>query len=156
MEKEIASKNQSKRDLYYEEAQSLFITGMKLSNIVNIIPVTRRTLSSWKRLGQWQRKRELVTEHPRLIGEALRGLVKQKVKSLLDNKEDINLSTVDELNKIISLIDRLQEQCWDERAAIVEVMGRFGDFARRQVGEKKELQMLARLMEKFFEEMEEP
>ncbi len=156
MDKEISNKKKSKRDLYYEEAQSLYVTGMNLSQIVKILPVTRQTLSSWKRLGHWQRKRELVTEHPRLMSEALRGLVKQKVKVLLDNQEDISLSTVDELNKIISLIDRLQEQCWDERAAIVEVMSRFGDFARRQVGEKKELQLLARLMEKFFEEMEEP
>lgn len=156
MERKNADSKKSKRDLYYEEAQSLYITGMKLSHISDLLPVARCTLSSWKKLGQWQRKKDLVTEHPRLMGEALRGLVKQKVKSLLDKREVINLGTVEELNKIICLIDRLQEQCWDERAAIVEVMGRFGDFARRQVGDKKELEMLARLMEKFFEEMEEP
>ena len=155
MKKKVTAKKKSKRDLYYEEAQSLYVAGMKISNIAEMLPVTRRTLSNWKSLGHWERRRELVTEHPKLISEALRGLVKQKVKALLENMEEINLSRVDELNKIISLIDRLHEQCWDERAAIVEVMGRFGDFARRQVGEKRELQGLARLMEKFFRAVEE-
>lgn len=154
MENNKPKKRENKRDLYYEEAQSLFITGMKLVDISRIMPVKARTLSSWKKLGHWQRKMELVTEHPKLIGEALKGLVKKKVTKLLKDPEGINLSSVDELNKIISLIDRLKEQCWDERAAIVEVMSKFGEFARRQVGEKKELQVLARLMEKFFQETE--
>jgi hypothetical protein len=52
------------------------------------------------------------------------------------------------------LIDRLEEQAWDERAAVVEVMSLFGNFARRQVEEKEELQYLVTLMKKFFEEME--
>ena len=95
-----------------------------------------------------------MAEHPKLIGEALKGLVKQKVKTLLGNKDELNSSNIEELNKLISLIERLEEQSWDERAAVVEVMSLFGDFARRQVGEKEELQLLAKLMEKFFEEME--
>ncbi len=154
MDKKGAKKRKSKRDLFYEEAQSNYITGMELAEIEKILPVTRRTLSTWKTLGHWQRKRELVTEHPRLISEALRGLVKQKVKVLLSNLDEINLSKIEELNKIISLIDKLQERSWDERAAIVEVMSQFGEFARRQVGEKKELKLLAQLMEKFFQERE--
>lgn len=154
MEKKGAKKRKSKRDLFYEEAQSNYITGMELAEIEKILPVTRRTLTIWKTLGHWQRKRELVTEHPRLISEALRGLVKQKVKVLLSNLDEINLSKIEELNKIISLIDKLQERSWDERAAIVEVMSQFGEFARRQVGEKKELKLLAQLMEKFFQERE--
>jgi len=35
------------------------------------------------------------------------------------------------------------------------VMSLFGNFARRQVGEKEELINLAKLMEKFFKEIEE-
>lgn len=155
MGKIVVKKRKSKRDLFYEEAQSLFIAGMKLVEIAKILPVARRTLSSWKTLGHWQRKKELVTEHPKMMGEALKGLVKRKVKGLLNNMNELNVATVEELNKIINLIDRLQENCWDERAAIVEVMSQFGNFVRRQVGEKRDLQLLARLMEKFFEEMEE-
>jgi len=153
MDKKKSRKSKSKRDLYYEEAQSNFITGMDLDEIEKIVPVSIATLKDWKTLGHWERKKELVAEHPRLISEALRGLVKKKVKDLLSKNDDISLKKIEELNKIISLIDKMQEQSWDERAAIVEVMSQFGDFARRQVGEKKELKMLAQLMEGFFAEM---
>jgi len=153
MNKKNIIQKKSKQDPFYEEAQSNFITGMELEEIEKIVPVSLATLNDWKTLGHWERKKELVAEHPRLISEALRGLVKKKVKALLDKNDDISLSKIEELNKIISLIDKIQEQSWDERAAIVEVMSQFGDFARRQVGEKKELKMLARLMEGFFAEM---
>ncbi len=147
-------RNKTKRDLYYEEAQSHYLTGMSLAEIKKMMPVSRQTLSSWKELGHWERKKELVAEHPRLISQALRGLVKQKVQALLAEDDGINLEKVEELNKIILLIDRMEERCWDERAAIIEVMSRFGDFVRRQAGEKRDLEMLRRLMEKFFQETE--
>ena len=51
-----------------------------------------------------------MAEHPKLIGEALKGLVKQKIKTLLDNTEKINLSDIEELTKFIILIERLEEQ----------------------------------------------
>jgi hypothetical protein len=154
MKKTIVKKKKSKRDLYYEEAKSLFITGWELEKINETMPVSLSTLKSWQSVGHWERKKELIAEHPKLIGEALKGLVKQKVKTLIGDKEGLNLNNIDELNKIINLIERLEEQSWDERAAVVEVMSLFGDFARRQVGEKQELQVLVKLMEKFFEEME--
>lgn len=149
-----AKKKQTKRDLYYEEAQSLFLTGMGLEEIAKLIPVAVRTLKSWQQFGQWERKKSLVAAHPKLISDALKGLVKQKVKMLLANKEELNVTRIDELHKLIRLIERMEEQSWDERAAIVEVMGLFGNFARRQVGQKEELRMLAELMEKFFQEVE--
>jgi uncharacterized protein YjcR len=154
MEKTMAKKKKSKQDLFYEEARSLYITGWELQKIAKALGVPLKTLKNWQSFGHWERKKELVAEHPKLIGEALKGLVKQKVKTILDNKNELNSGNIDELNKLISLIERLEEQSWDERAAVVEVMSLFGDFARRQVGEKEELQLLAKLMEKFFEEME--
>ena len=147
-------KKKSKQDLFYEEARSLYITGWKLEKIAKALEVPLKTIKNWQSFGQWEMKKELVAEHPKLIGEALKGLVKQKVKTLLDNKNELNSGNIDELTKLISLIERLEEQSWDERAAVVEVMSLFGDFARRQVGEKEDLQLLAKLMEKFFEEME--
>jgi len=147
-------KRKSKRDLFYDEAQSLFTAGWELEKIAETLPVSLSTLKKWQSFGHWEKKRELVAEHPKLIGEALKGLVKQKVTKLLGNQEELNICNIEELNKTISLIDRLEEQAWDERAAVVEVMSLFGNFARRQVDEKEELQLLVILMKKFFEEME--
>ncbi len=149
----MANTKKTKRDLYYKDAQSLFISGMDIGQIIKSIPVSPKTLKSWQSHGHWERKKELVTEHPKLLGEGLKGLVRQKVKALLGSNE-LNSSNIDELSKLINLIERLEEQSWDERAAVVEVMGLFGDFVRRQVKEREELRRLAKLIEKFFEEME--
>jgi hypothetical protein len=147
-------KKKSKRDLLYDEAQSLYTSGSDLKKIEKALQVSLRTLKKWQSLGHWEMKKELVTEHPKLIGEALKGLVKQKVKTLLGNQQELNICKIEELNKILNLIERLEEQSWDERAVVVEVMSLFGNFARRQLGEKEELQPLIKLMEKFFQEME--
>ena len=155
MKKKISYQRKNEKDRYYDEAHSLFITGTELEKIIETVPVSLSTLKKWQSVGVWERKKELVTEHPKFIGEALKGLVKQKVKKLLSSKDEINLSNIEELNKILSLIERLEEHSWDERAAVVEVMSLFGNFARRQVGEKEDLKNLAKLMEKFFQEMEE-
>jgi len=155
MTKKINYQRKIEEDRYYDEARSLFITGTELEKIVETVPVSLSTLKRWQAIGVWERKKEFVAEHPKLIGEALKGLVKQKVKKLLSNTDGINISNIEELNKMISLIERLEEHSWDERAAVVEVMSLFGNFARRQMGEKKELINLAKLMEKFFQEMEE-
>jgi hypothetical protein len=153
MNKKIV-KRKSKRDLHYDEAQSLFIAGWELEKISETLPVSLSTLKKWQSFGHWEKKKGLVAEHPKLIGAALKGLVKQKVKKLLGNHEDLNICNIDELNKIINLIERLEEQAWDEKAAIVEVMSLFGNFARRQVEEQEELQLLVKLMKEFFEEIE--
>jgi hypothetical protein len=154
MKKNITKKKKSQQELHYEEAHSLFIKGLDLEKIKEKLSVPVPTLEEWQKSGQWERKKELVAEHPKLIGEALRGLVKHKFKTLLANENEVNISNIEELNKIIGLIERLEEQSWDERAVIVEVMSLFGNFARRQVEEKEELKLLTKLMEKFFEEME--
>lgn len=154
MKKNITNKRKDWRDRHYEEAHSLFITGWDLEKIRKKLSVPLETLKEWQLMGQWERKKELVAEHPKLIGEALKGLVKQKLQALMNNQDGININNIDELNKILGLIERLAEQSWDERAAVVEVMGLFGNFARRQLCEKEELELLTKLMEKFFEEME--
>lgn len=148
------AKRKTKKDLFYNEAQSLYTAGWKLEKISETLSVSLPTLRKWQAFGHWDRKRELVTEHPKLMGEALRGLVKQKVKNLLSNQEEINICNIEELSKIIGLIERLEEQAWDERAAVVEVMSLFGNFVRRQVEEQQEMKLLVTLMKKFFEEME--
>ena len=154
MNKKSVNKRKSQKDLC-DEAQSLFMTGSKLEQIAETLSICPETLKEWQSDGLWERKKELVTEHPKLMGEVLKGLVKEKIKKILSSENQINLSNIEELTKIINLIDRLEEHSWDERAAVVAVMSLFGKFARRQLEEKEELQLLAKLMEKFFEEMEE-
>ena len=150
----LISKGKAKKELCYDEARSLFIAGKELKEIAETLHVSHETLKEWQSTGLWERKKELVADHPKLIGETLKGLVKQKTKALLDNPENINLSDIEELTKFIILIERLEENSWDERAAVVEIMSLFSEFFRRQVREQEKLRFLTKLMEKFFEEME--
>jgi hypothetical protein len=152
--KKLMIKKREGKEGYYEQAHSLFISGIELAQIAKDLQVPLNTLQEWQTVGLWERKKELVTGHPKLMGEALKGLVKQKVQKILDSGDQININNIEELTKIINLVDRLEEHSWDERAAVVEVMSLFGKFARQQVEEKEELQILVKLMEKFFEEME--
>jgi hypothetical protein len=153
MEEKIVDKRQSRRDKHYQEAQALYTAGWELKTIANSVPVSLGTLEKWRSSDHWEKKKELVAEHPKLIGEALKGLVTQKVKNLLAGEVELNISNIEELYKIINLIEKTEEQIWDKRAVIIEVMSSFGKFARRQVGERGELQFLGKLMEKFFVEM---
>jgi hypothetical protein len=150
----LISKGKAKKELCYDEARALFIAGKELTEIAETLHVSHETLKEWQSSGLWERKKELVADHPKLIGETLKGLVKQKTKALLDNSENINLSDIEELTKFIILIERLEENSWDERAAVVEIMSLFSEFFRRQVREQEKLRFLTKLMEKFFEEME--
>jgi uncharacterized protein YjcR len=63
----------SKRDLYWEDAQSLFLAGKDLEEIQALMPVSLTTLRQWHRQGQWEEKRRQVPVSPRWLGEALEG-----------------------------------------------------------------------------------
>lgn len=154
MKKLPINKRKTTKESFYEEARSLFVSGRELDEIAKILSVSLNLLKEWQLSGQWERKKKLIAEHPKLISEVLKGLVKQRVEMILDDKEKINLSNIEELTKIINLIERLEEYSWDERAAVVEVMSLFGEFVRQHVRNKEELQLLTKLMEKFFAEME--
>jgi len=62
-----------KRDLYWEDAQSLFLAGKDLEEIQGLLPVALLTLKRWHQEGQWEEKRRQVPVSPRWLGEALRG-----------------------------------------------------------------------------------
>lgn len=142
-----------KRDRYFEEAQSLYLSGLGLAEIGELLPVAVRTLRRWRQEGLWEQKKGLLTEHPRLMSEALKGLLRRKLQDLLA-RGDLETAAVEELHRLTAIIGRLEEQAWDERAAVVEVMGLFGDFVRRRVRDKEELRRWAALVEEFFQEIE--
>ncbi len=150
--KRLERHQKTKRDLYYEEAQSLYLSGVDLPEIGRMLPVSLRTLRQWRQQGLWEQKRGLTAEHPRILSEVLKGLLRQKVQDLLA-RGDLQAGAVEELHRLTAIIERLRERAWDERAAVVEVMGLFGDFVRRRVRDKEELRRWALLVEEFFQEV---
>ena len=118
-----------KRELFFEEVQSLYLAGKDLEEIQEIFPVTLPTLKRWRKDGRWEEKRRHALVSPRWLGEALKGVLREKTGKLL-TKGDLKPQELDELTKIVTLIDRLTNSGWDLRAAALEVMDRFSDFVR--------------------------
>jgi transposase len=144
----------SKRDLYGEEAQSLFLAGKSLEEIQELLPVTLVTLTRWQQEGQWEEKRRQVPVSPRWLGEALKGILREKAGRLII-KGDLKTQELEELTKIVTLLDRLCSQGWDMRAAALEVMDRFSDFLRGWVKDQEELKRISHRVQEFFRQLEE-
>jgi hypothetical protein len=145
---------QGKRELYFEEAQSLFLAGKALDEIRDALPVAQSTLRRWQTEGQWEEKRRQVPVSPRWLGEALKGILREKTGKLL-SKGDLKPQELDELTKIITLLDRLCSQGWDIRAAALEVMDRFSEFLRNWVTDQEELKRISFRVQEFFRQLED-
>ncbi len=145
---------QGKRDLYLEEAQSLYLAGRELEEIGEVLPVAVKTLKRWQAEGQWEEKRRQVPVSPRWLGEALKGILREKAGKLLA-KGDLKPQELDEITKIIAVMDRLCSQGWDIRAAALEVMDRFSDFLRNWVTDQEELKKISFRVQEFFRQLEE-
>ncbi len=143
-----------KRDLHFDEAQSLFLAGKELEEIAELLPVALQTLRRWQADGKWDDKRRQVPVSPRWLGEALKGILREKTGKLLA-KGDLQPQELEELTKIITLMDRLCSQGWDIRAAALEVMDRFTEFLRGWVQDQEELKKISHRVQEFFRQLEE-
>ena len=145
-------KNQG--EFFFEEVQSLYLAGKKLEEIQEIFPVTLQTLKRWHKDGRWEEKKRHALVSPRWLGEALRGVLREKTGKLLA-KGDLKPQELDELTKIVTLIDRLTNSGWDLRAAALEVMDRFSEFIRGWVKEPEEIKRFTQWMQEFFRILED-
>ena len=145
---------QGKRELYGEDAQSLYLAGKELAEIQQLLPVALVTLKRWHQEERWEEKRRQVPVSPRWLGEALKGILREKAGRLII-KGDLKAPELDELSKIVTLLDRLCSQGWDMRAAALEVMDRFIEFLRRWVKDPEELKRISYRVQEFFRQLEE-
>ncbi len=146
--------DRNKRKFYFEEVQSLYLAGKKLEEIKELFPVTLPTLKRWHKEGNWEEKRRQALVSPRWLGEALRGVLREKTGKVLA-KGDVKPQELDELTKIVTLIDRLTNSGWDIRAAALEVMDRFSEFVRSWVKEPEEIKLFTQWMQEFFRVLED-
>lgn len=145
---------QGKRDLYYTEAQSLYLAGRELRELQEIYPVSRQTLERWHQEGHWEEKRRQARFSPLWLGKALKGILREKTGRLLA-KGDLTPPELDELTKLITLIERLCSNTWDIRSAALEVMERFSEFLRGWVKDREEIKRFSSWMQEFFRKLEE-
>jgi hypothetical protein len=145
---------EGKRELYGEDAQSLYLAGKDLEEIQQLLPVALVTLKRWHQEGRWEEKRRQVPVSPRWLGEALKGVLREKAGRLIV-KGDLKTQELDEISKLVTLLDRLCSQGWDMRAAALEVMDRFIDYLRGWVKDQEELKQISYRVQEFFRQLEE-
>ena len=148
------STKKGKREVYGEDAQSLYLAGKNLEEIQELLPVALVTLKRWRQEERWEEKRRQVPVSPRWLGEALKGILREKAGRLII-KGDLKAPELDELSKIVTLLDRLCSQGWDMRAAALEVMDRFIEFLRGWVKDQDELKQISYRVQEFFRQLEE-
>jgi hypothetical protein len=148
------SGRQGKRELYYAEVQSLYLAGKELREIQEMYPVSHQTLLRWHKEGQWEEKRRQALVSPRWLGQALKGILREKTGRLLA-KGDLTPPELEELSRLITLIERLCSNTWDIRSAALEVMDRFSEFLREWVKDKEEIRRFSTWMQEFFRKLEE-
>jgi len=148
------STKKGKRDLYEEDAQSLYLAGKDLKEIQELLPVALVTLKRWHQEERWEEKRRQVPVSPRWLGEALKGILREKAGRLII-KGDLKAPELDEITKIVTILDRLCSQGWDMRAAALEVMDRFIEFLRGWVKDPEELKRISYRVQEFFRQLEE-
>ena len=148
------SSKKGKRELYGEDAQSLYLAGKDLEEIQQLLPVALVTLKRWHQEGRWEEKRRQVPVSPRWLGEALRGVLREKAGRLIV-RGDLKTQELDEITKLVTLLDRLCSQGWDLRAAALEVMDRFSDFLRNWVTDQEEIQRISHRVDEFFRQLED-
>jgi len=148
------STKKRKRDLYGEDAQSLYLAGKDLEEIQQLLPVALVTLQRWHQEERWEEKRRQVPVSPRWLGEALKGILREKAGRLII-KGDLKAQELDEITKIVTILDRLCSQGWDMRAAALEVMDRFIEFLRGWVKDPEELKRISHRVQEFFRQLEE-
>lgn len=144
----------SKREFYFEEVQSLYLAGKTLEDIQEVFPVSLQTLKRWHKDGHWEEKKRQALVSPRWLGEALRGVLREKTGKVLA-RGDVKPQELEELTKLVTLIDRLGNGGWDLRAAALEVMDRFSEFIRSWVKEPEEIKRFSLWMHEFFRILEE-
>jgi|UniRef100_A0A7C5AK75 transposase len=143
-----------KQDQYFAEVQSLYLAGKTLKELQELYSISLSTLKRWHKEGRWEQKKQQAMISPRWLAEALRGVLREKTGRVLA-AGDLKPQDLEELTKIVTLIDRLGHSGWDLKAAALEVMDRFSEFIRGWVKEPEEIKRFSLWLQEFFRTLEE-
>ena len=141
----------NKKELYHDRAKSLYMRGSTFEEISRALPVSRKTLQTWKREGDWKKRRDFRMLPNRRASDILRDRIEEKIQELDKN---ITSADVDEIAKMTASIERLENRTSDMRGAAVEIMEWYAQFLKGKLSAEK-LREHSELVLSFFEYLEE-
>lgn len=142
----------AKFQIYGLEAEELYVKGGKtLEEISKFLGISIKTLSCWKKRGEWSEKRKTyLTSAQGTIG-ILETVLQEKIEELRGlPAEEINSKRIDGITKLVASIQKLKRED-DLKAQTINVMGEFGRFVRAKSLKERELDLVTRLIQEFFE-----
>jgi len=143
----------SKKELYYDQAERLYVQGgHSIEKIGQILPVSVKTLYQWKSHGDWGTRKRAHLASRRNVADILRDRLEEKIGEV--DGRTFTAADADEISKISATIDRIEKSAYDLRAVSVEVMQRFGKYLRANLKDGNELQRISKYIQGFFEWLE--
>ena len=143
----------SKKELYYDQAERLYVQGgHSIERVSQILPVSAKSLYQWKQYGDWGTRKRAHLASRRNVADILRQRLEEKIGEF--EGKTFTAADADEISKISATIDRIEKNAYDLRAVSVEVMERFGKYLRANLKDANELQRISKHIQGFFEWLE--
>ena len=105
----------TKKDTFFMQAESMYIKGKTLVEISNLLGISQRTLSRWKKIGIWEEKRRKYLRNSLAIQEKIDEKIAELVERLgqIEDKAE-EARTIDQISKL---------------AKVKESFGKIGDLS---------------------------
>lgn len=107
------------RDRKIADAKGLFIKGLSIQTIAEIIYITEDTIQKWRKLFDWDKEKELYSISP----SEIKSLILENVKAIKEGKK--MPYKADEISKLVSAFDKIT----DSRKKAVYTMESFDGFS---------------------------
>lgn len=103
----------SKKKLYYDQAQNLYVVEQcTINEIASRVPVSEKTIRNWKDQGNWEEKRKKLIKSQTAFHSDLYNFSRKIMKSVeedIENGEKVDPGRMYFLNNIIKNILKIKE-----------------------------------------------
>jgi len=122
-----------KRDLYYDSALELFLDGRTVSEIADLLPVSRKQIGEWCHDDGWVAMRREIPGSTRAMQRKLRAILHQRIQSL--DIDTAGSGVADELYKFWKIIHDHDADSEDlMKSYRIDIMVEFLQYCHKQQG----------------------
>ncbi len=143
----------AKKDLMSEVERLFVIEGKTLTRISELLGVSKKTLSRWKKKLDLGKKRSAFLSTPRAIADSLQDVLRVKVEQITSMEaSEVTPPILDGLHKLIKSVKNIRRET-DPLAEAVNTFDRFSLFVAEREPKRQVRERLALLMQEFFERL---
>jgi len=138
-----------KKDLFLAEAESFYVKGKTLSEISEILGISQRTLSRWKKSYGWQEKRKKYFMNPLSIQDQIDEEIAKLVQRLAMVDDEANeAKIIDQLSKLAKVKESYGKM-GDLSTQAIYVFDKFTGYIREKEKDQEIIDRLQKLIQGF-------